>query len=116
MEDTPDVARYIAAQMNPSFSYYFAANGKEALAKAEELVPDLIITDVMMPEMDGFELTEQIRKSAIIDHVPVIMVTARATHDDRLKGLEAGATHTWKNHSMPTSSTSVPKNLWHNAL
>ena len=54
-------------------------------------MPDLIITDVMMPEMDGFELTEQIRKSAIIDHVPVIMVTARATHDDRLKGLEAGA-------------------------
>ena len=91
VEDTPDVARYIAAQMNPSFSYYFATNGKEALAKAEELVPDLIITDVMMPEMDGFELTEQIRKSAIIDHVPVIMVTARATHDDRLKGLEAGA-------------------------
>lgn len=91
VEDTPDVARYIAAQMNPTFSYYFAANGKEALAKAEELVPDLIITDVMMPEMDGFELTEQIRKSTIVDHVPVIMVTARATHDDRMKGLEAGA-------------------------
>lgn len=91
VEDNPDVAKYIAAQMNPTFSYYFAANGKEALAKAEELVPDLIITDVMMPEMDGFELTEQIRKSTIVDHVPVIMVTARATHDDRLKGLEAGA-------------------------
>lgn len=91
VEDTTDVARYIAAQMNPTFSYYFAANGKEALAKAEKLVPDLIITDVMMPEMDGFELTEQIRKSTIVDHVPVIMVTARATHDDRMKGLEAGA-------------------------
>lgn len=91
VEDNPDVAKYIAAQMNPTFSYYFTVNGKEALAKAEELVPDLIITDVMMPEMDGFELTELIRKSAIIDHVPVIMVTARATHDDRLKGLEAGA-------------------------
>ena len=91
VEDNPDVAKYIAAQMNPTFSYYFAVNGKEALAKAEELVPDLIITDVMMPEMDGFELTEQIRKSTIVDHVPVIMVTARATHDDRLKGLEAGA-------------------------
>lgn len=50
VEDTPDVAKYIAAQMNPAYSYYFAANGNEALAKAEELVPDLIITDVMMPE------------------------------------------------------------------
>lgn len=91
VEDTPDVARYIAAQMNPAFSYYFAANGKEALSKAEELVPDLIISDVMMPEMDGFELTRHIRRSAVIDHVPVIMVTARATHEDRMKGLKAGA-------------------------
>ena len=91
VEDTTDVARYIAAQMNPTFSYYFAANGKEALANAEKLVPNHIITDVMMPEMDGFELTEQIRKSTIVDHGPVIMDSARATHDDRMKGLEAGA-------------------------
>ncbi|MGN0213935.1 MAG: ATP-binding protein [Muribaculaceae bacterium] len=91
VEDTPDVAKYIAGQMNPAFSYYFAANGKEGLAKAEELVPDIIIADVMMPEMDGFEMTRMIRSSQLLDHIPVIMVTARATHDDRMKGLEAGA-------------------------
>lgn len=91
VEDTPDVAKYIAAQMNPAFSYYFATNGKEALTKAEALVPDLIITDVMMPEMDGFEFTRKIRQSGLTDHIPVIMVTARAFHTDRMKGLEAGA-------------------------
>lgn len=91
VEDTPDVAKYIARQMNPAFSYYFAANGKEGLAKAEELVPDIIITDIMMPEMDGFEMTKKIRSSQLLSHIPVIMVTARATHDDRMKGLEACA-------------------------
>ena len=44
-----------------------------------------------MPEMDGFEMTKKIRSSQLLDHIPVIMVTARATHDDRMKGLEAGA-------------------------
>lgn len=91
VEDTPDVAKYIAGQMNPAFSYYFATNGKEGFAKAEELIPDIIITDIMMPEMDGFEMTKKIRSSQLLDHIPVIMVTARATHDDRMKGLEAGA-------------------------
>lgn len=91
VEDTPDVAKYIAGQMNPAFSYYFATNGKEGFEKAEELVPDIIITDIMMPEMDGFEMTKKIRSSQLLDHIPVIMVTARATHDDRMKGLEAGA-------------------------
>ncbi len=91
VEDTPDVAKYIARQMNPAFSYYFATNGNEGLAKAEELVPDIIITDIMMPEMDGFEMTKKIRSSQLLSHIPVIMVTARATHADRIKGLEAGA-------------------------
>lgn len=91
VEDTQDVAKYIACQMNPSFNYYFAANGKEGLAKAEELMPDIIITDIMMPEMDGFEMTSEIRASELLNHIPVIMVTARATHEDRLKGFEVGA-------------------------
>ena len=91
VEDTPDVAKYIAGQMNPAFSYYFASNGVEGFAKAEQLVPDIIIADIMMPEMDGFDMTKKIRSSQLLNHIPVIMVTARATHDDRIKGLEAGA-------------------------
>ena len=91
VEDTPDVARYIKKQLNPDYQYFFATNGQEGLEKAETLVPDVIITDIMMPEMDGFELTEHIRRSALLNHIPVIIVTAKATHEDRMRGLNAGA-------------------------
>lgn len=91
VEDTPDVAKYIKKQLNPGYHYYFATNGREGLEKAEALVPDVIITDVMMPEMDGFELTERVRRSELLNHIPVIVITAKATHEDRVRGLDAGA-------------------------
>lgn len=91
VEDTPEVARLQMRQLNPSFNYYFAQNGIEGLEKAVEIVPDLIITDVMMPQMDGWELCRRIRSSNVLNHIPVIMVTAKCTHEDKVAGLEAGA-------------------------
>lgn len=91
IEDTPAVSHYMMRQLNPDYSFYFASTGREGLEKAGNVVPDLIITDIMMPEMDGLELCRQIRKSELLNHIPVIMVTAKASHEDRLKGLEAGA-------------------------
>ena len=91
VEDTPEVARYISRQLNAAYSFYFATDGGEALRKAEELVPDLIVSDVMMPGMDGYELCRRVRASELLCHVPLVMVTARATHADRMAGLEAGA-------------------------
>lgn len=91
VEDTPEVAQYMARQLGPQYEFHIAADGEEGLAKAEQLVPDMIITDVMMPGMDGFELTEKIRHSELLAHIPVIIVTARSTHQDRMRGLEAGA-------------------------
>lgn len=91
VEDTPEVARYIRQQLNPAHCYLFAPNGTEGLAKAEQTVPDVIITDVMMPGMDGFELCRRIRSSELLNHIPVVMVTAKATHADHIAGLEAGA-------------------------
>ena len=91
IEDTAEVAHYMKRQLNPGYNYYFAADGDEGLDKAMQLVPDLIITDIMMPGMDGFELCRQVRHSELLNHIPVIMVTAKATHEDRLRGLEAGA-------------------------
>lgn len=93
VEDTPEVAHYMKRQFPAAAGYrfHFAADGEEALAKARQLVPDLIITDVMMPRMDGFELCRRVRADELVCHVPVIMVTARATHEDRLQGLQAGA-------------------------
>ena len=91
VEDTHDVAKYIRKQLPEGFSYYFADNGDDGLKKAEELVPDLIITDIMMPGMDGYELCRRVRGSELLNHIPVVMVTAKVTHDDRIRGLEAGA-------------------------
>lgn len=91
IEDTPEVAQYMVRQLNQSYSYYYAADGTEGLKKAEEIVPDLIVTDIMMAGIDGFELCRQVRSSELLNHIPVIMVTAKATHEDRMQGLEAGA-------------------------
>lgn len=91
VEDTPDVARWQMRQLNPEYSFYFASDGEEGFRKALEIVPDLIITDVMMPVMDGYELCRKVRESELLCHIPVIMVTAKATVDDKIRGIESGA-------------------------
>jgi len=69
----------------------FASNGEEALAQASDLMPDLILLDVMMPGMDGFEVCERLRADNHLAEVPIIMVTALDDQNSRLKGIEAGA-------------------------
>lgn len=90
VEDNRDVAYYIGCQLAHGYSLHYAENGKEGLEKAEQLVPDLIITDVMMPVMDGIEMCRAVRKSTLTNHVPVIMITAKAGDADRIEGLDAG--------------------------
>ena len=69
----------------------FASNGYEALEKALELTPDLILLDVMMPGMDGFEVCTRLRSDPVLGEVPIIMLTALDDRDSRLRGIEAGA-------------------------
>ncbi|RLC81896.1 MAG: hypothetical protein DRI81_01230, partial [Chloroflexi bacterium] len=68
-----------------------ASNGVEALAKATQLTPDLILLDVIMPDMDGFTVCQRLRADPLLADVPVIMITALADRDSRLRGFEAGA-------------------------
>lgn len=91
VEDAPEVARWEMRQLGSEYAFWFASDGAEGLRKAEDIVPDIIITDVMMPVMDGVEMCRRIRASELLCHVPVIMVTAKATQEDRIQGLEAGA-------------------------
>lgn len=91
VEDNHDVAAYIGSQLSGCYSVFHAADGQEGLEKAQELVPDLIITDLMMPGTDGLELCRQVRDNDIINHIPIIVVTAKITEEERIKGLEAGA-------------------------
>ena len=91
VEDNNDVANYIGSQLLEQYIIYYASNGREGLEKSHEIMPDLIITDLMMPELDGLEMCKQIRMDELISHVPVIVITAKVTEADRIKGLEAGA-------------------------
>jgi two-component system cell cycle response regulator len=80
-----------ALLMAQGYNLAFASNGPEALAKAAELIPDLILLDVMMPGMDGFEVCQRLRTDPLLTEVPVIMVTALDDRDSRLQGIEVGA-------------------------
>lgn len=73
------------------YNLLLASNGPEALEKAETLLPDLILLDVMMPGMDGFEVCKRLRANPVVADVPVVMVTALDDRDSRLRGIEAGA-------------------------
>ncbi|MBT9536673.1 MAG: response regulator, partial [Nitrospirae bacterium] len=68
-----------------------AADGAEALVKAKSFKPDLIFLDIMMPEMDGYEACKRLKEDAATKHIPVVMVTALADKESRIKGLEMGA-------------------------
>ena len=72
------------------YELVLAENGREALKKAKEVKPDLILMDVMMPEMDGFEVCRNLRKDPLLAEVPVIMITALDDQDSYIKGIEAG--------------------------
>lgn len=91
IEDNSDVAAYIGSQLVDKYATFYATNGAEGLEKAQEIVPDLIITDLMMPGMSGLEVCRKIRANEIINHIPIIIITAKITEADRVAGLEAGA-------------------------
>ena len=91
VEDNRDVAAYIGMQLVDGYRVAYAMNGKEGLGKAMDVLPDLIVTDLMMPLMDGYELCRAIRKSDSLKQIPIIIVSAKSTENDKLRGLEAGA-------------------------
>ena len=90
VEDNSDVASFIGSQLGKDYEIHFAQNGKEGLDMARSLIPDLIISDVMMPTMDGLEFCRLLRADELVCHIPVIMVTAKVSEEDRLRGLECG--------------------------
>ncbi|OQW90695.1 MAG: diguanylate cyclase, partial [Beggiatoa sp. IS2] len=91
--DDEIISRYTVEVLLASEGYLleFAENGEEALAKAITLVPDLMLLDVMMPGMDGFQVCKELRANPRLAELPVVMVTALDDRDSRLRGIEAGA-------------------------
>ena len=91
VEDNADVAYYIGHVLADHYDVDYAANGQQGLEMARQLLPDLIVTDIMMPDVDGLELCRHIRTDELTNHIPIVIITARATDDDRLTGIGAGA-------------------------
>jgi len=90
VEDNIDLRQFIAGHLE-GYHVIEASNGNDGLDSAMTFVPDLIISDIMMPEMDGVELCKKVKEDEKTSHIPVILLTAKADVDSRLEGLETGA-------------------------
>lgn len=91
VDDNPDMRNYITSLMRNDFAVITAENGLEGLDAIRQRAPDMVITDVMMPVMDGQEMTRLVREDEALRHTPVIMLTARADISQKIEGLEHGA-------------------------
>lgn len=91
VEDNPDVAEYLRDCLSPHYQLDFAPNGRIGIEKALENVPDLIVSDVMMPEKDGFEVCENLKNDLRTSHIPIVLLTAKAEVAHRIAGLQRGA-------------------------
>lgn len=91
-DDEPDLLQMLRYRLErEGFEVFWAEDGEKALQKIREVRPDLIVLDVMMPKMDGFEACRRIRTDATMSHLPILMLTARTTENDEILGLESGA-------------------------
>ena len=91
VEDHEDVQNYLLSIFNKHYQLLVAGDGEEGLRLAKEHVPDLIISDVMMPKMDGLQLCSAIKTTELTSHIPVILLTARQSEEHQIEGFETGA-------------------------
>ena len=90
-EDDDEIRNYLGSELGRDYDVHLCINGREALAETLRTKADLVISDIMMPEMDGNTLCSKIKSNPSINHIPVILLTAKNRDEDKLEGLETGA-------------------------
>ena len=91
VEDNLDLIDFLKSILESKYQVVTAGNGREALEKLENITPDLIVSDVMMPEMDGMELTQRLKSDLKVSHIPVILLTSKSGAESKLQGMRSGA-------------------------
>ena len=91
IEDNKDVLYYISKILSSTYKIVTAGDGQAGFDMAVRFIPDIIISDIMMPIMDGYALTEKIKSDPRTDHIPIILLTAKTAQAEKIKGLSAGA-------------------------
>ncbi|MNX98340.1 Response regulator MprA [compost metagenome] len=91
VEDDPDMAAFSISVLWEDFRVIHVDNGQKAIDSIRENLPDMVLSDIMMPEKDGFELLQEIRANELTNHLPVVLFSAKASAESRLEGLQHGA-------------------------
>ncbi len=91
VEDNIELMNYLESSCTEYFNFHGALNGKEGYELAIDILPDLIISDIMMPEMNGFEFCRRVKNHLLTSHIPVILLTAKTSPENQIEGYEAGA-------------------------
>ena len=91
VEDNDDIRNYIKESLSGEYNVITSPNGQEGWEKALEVIPDLIVSDIMMPVLSGIELCERLKTDERTSHIPVILLTARQSDESRIEGYETGA-------------------------
>ena len=90
-EDDDEIRNYVASELSNEYNVKTCINGRDALAEVYRSMPDIVVSDIMMPEMDGNTLCSQLKSNQSTNHIPIILLTAKNRDEDRLEGLETGA-------------------------
>lgn len=91
VEDNAELRNYLSNQLKNEYSILVATNGVEALKIADKKIPDVVISDAMMPKMDGYEFCIKLKENLKTSHIPILMLSAKTMNDDWIKGIESGA-------------------------
>jgi len=91
VEDNQDMRRFLKDQLEPVYHIITAKNGEDGLKKARQHHPDVIVSDIMMPKMDGIQMLDQLKNDPLTSHIPIILLSARSAIESQIKGLQYGA-------------------------